>query len=136
MNHSIKRIYHPYWLWEEIQYNMWGIIEDKDSALKTSIEFTGNHALYGEWMMKVISDWKYSCEHNLSNITQNRQAWIGHAACAYALKIPENIIRSAWSYLSEDQQRLANKEADKAIEYWEQKQCQNENYPSLFTMQR
>lgn len=76
-------------------------------------------------MLQVADKWKYSCEHNLSNKTQNRKAWIGHAACALALGCPEDITREAWSYLTEEQQQRANDEAQKAIKYWENKQCQN-----------
>ncbi|MGB2063568.1 MAG: hypothetical protein ACPHUL_00335 [Marinomonas gallaica] len=120
MSNLINRVYHPYWLWEEVKHNMWGTVSNRFEMLDWAVEFTGNHELYGEWMMKVVTDWRYSCGHNLSNLTQNRQAWIGHAACAYANQCPEDIVRSAWSHLSEDQQRLANGVADVAIAHWEE----------------
>jgi hypothetical protein len=118
MKHSINRIYHPYWLWEEASHNMWGSVQDRALYLDWAVEFTGNAELYGSWMIKVVNDWKYSCEHNLTNQTQNNQAWIGHAACAYANNCPEDIVRAAWSKLSEQQQIEANKKADQAIELW------------------
>ena len=117
----IERIYHPYWLWEEIYHNMWGKASRKEECLQLAIDFTGDHVVYGMYMMKVADNWKYSCEHNLSHNCQNRRAWIGHAACACAFCLPEDIVRKAWSHLSEEQQRLANNEADIAIRYWEQK---------------
>ena len=119
MANDIERIYHPYWQWEEVDSNMWGTVDDKKKYLDAAIEFTGDAELYGSWMVKVVRKWKYSCEHNLSNKTQNRQAWIGHAACALAMGCPENIIRSAWSYLSKEQQDEANAKADEAIQLWE-----------------
>jgi hypothetical protein len=100
---------------------MWGVVDNRKRFLKWAIEFTGDHKKYGRFMMRVANEWKYSCEHNLTNLTQNRQAWIGHAACALANECPEDIIRQAWGYLTEEQQRLANHQADLAIEYWEQK---------------
>lgn len=115
----LKQIYHPYWLWEETKFNMWGDVENHDTFLRRAIKFTGDHKLYGRWMKKVIKDWKYSCEHNLSNNSSNRQAYIGHAACAYAFKCPEHIVREAWWHLTDEQRTLANKEADNAIESWE-----------------
>jgi len=115
------RVYHPHWKWEEIKHNMWGRVKDRKSFLKKAIDFTGDHKEYGKFMRLVIRKWKYSCEHNLSGNWQNRQAWIGHAACALALGCPEDITRQAWSHLSEDQQRLANLQADKAIKMWEEK---------------
>ena len=115
----IKRIYHPYWRWEECKYNMWGKVKGKKEWLQKAIDFTGDHLLYGSWMIKVVNDWKYSCEHNLSDRTQNRQAWIGHAAVAYAIQCPEDIVRQAWGFLTEEQQGLANDQADSAILLWE-----------------
>ncbi len=121
MKHSteIPRVWHPYWLWEETKANMWGSVSPHDEWLKKAIDFTGDHKLYGSWMMKVVKKWKYSCEHNLSNIESNRKAWLGHAAVAMAMGCSENITREAWGYLSEDQQEKANNEAQKAIIYWE-----------------
>ena len=116
---SINRVYHPYDIWEETYSNMWGSVKDKDSYFNVAVEFTGNHELYGQNMRRVIKEWPVSCEHNLTNITQNRKAWIGHAACALAFGCPEDIVRKAWSFLSEDQQAKANNQADMAIEEWE-----------------
>lgn len=118
---SIKRVYHPYWQWEEVKHNMWGVVDNKFEYLEWAVGFTGDAELYGSWMMKVVDDWEYSCQHNLSNNTQNRKAWIGHAACAYAKQCPEDIVRKAWSYLTKEQQTEANKKAQEAIEEWERR---------------
>jgi hypothetical protein len=111
---------------------MWGSTKNKEGCLKIAIDFTGDYVLYGMYMIKVADNWKYSCEHNLSHSSQNKQAWIGHAACAYALCLPEDIVRKAWSHLTEEQQILANKEADKAIKYWEEKQCPRKQLELMF----
>lgn len=121
MSRSIKRIYHPYWKWEEQGYNMWGKSKNRKDSLQAAVEFTGDPEKYGRWMRKVVREWKYSCEHNLSDRSQNRRAWIGHAACAYAIQCPEDIVRAAWSFLTKEQQALANAQADNAIEIWEKK---------------
>lgn len=99
---------------------MWGTVRDKDLFLKKAIRFTGDHKSYGEWMFRVVKAWKFSCEHNLSNLTQNRLAWIGHAACAIKMGCPEDLVRKAWWALSEDQRILANIEAKKAVLWWEE----------------
>jgi len=124
MKPSIKRIFHPYWKWEEVDFNMWGRVKDREAALSKAIEFTGSHCLYGIYMRRVVHEWPFSCEHNLSAIDQNRKAWLGHAACALALQYPEDIIRQAWGRLSEEQQTSANNQAQRAIEHWEAAQCQ------------
>ena len=125
MKTSTDRIYHPYWMWEELEHNMWGDVNDKPKFLKAAIEFTGDHKKYDRFMMRVVNEWLYSCEHNLSNKTQNRKAWVGHAAVALALGCPEDIVRSAWGHLTEEQQILANNEASIAIKYWETEICQS-----------
>ena len=110
---------------------MWGSVENRNEALQRAIEFTGNADLYGEFMMRVAKEWKFSCEHNLSDLSQNRKAWIGHAACALAMRCPEDIVRQAWAFLTEAQQISANGKASEAIEYWE---CQREPSIKMYTM--
>lgn len=56
-----KKVYHPYWLWEENKHNMWGVADDKSAMLQKAIEFTGNWKLYGYYMERVAREWKYSC---------------------------------------------------------------------------
>ena len=124
-NPKIKRIYHNYELWEEFKFGMWNKLKrNKESEmLHKAIEFTGNANLYGEFMLRVTREWKYSCEQNLSHTNLNRQAWIGHAACCLAIGCPEYITRLAWHNLTEEQQIKANIKADEAIFEWEK--CQN-----------
>jgi hypothetical protein len=117
-------IWHPYWSWEEVKYNMWGSVDNRKYWLQKAIDFTGDHYLYGSWMLKVADQWKYSCEHNLTKSDINKKAWIGHAAVAMAIQCPEDIVREAWSCLTQEQQDLANMKAQEAINYWEVKQCQ------------
>lgn len=98
---------------------MWGTVDSVDEYLKKAIEFTGNHELYGKYMMKVVFSWPVSCENALTDYSINRNAWIGRAAVALYMKCPENITRKAWGYLTDEQQLLANNQARRAIERWE-----------------
>ena len=118
---SVKRIWHPYTSWEEFHAGMWRRVygDERAKFLGEAIRFTGDPELYGQWMLKVTAAWPMSCEHNLTDIGQNRRAWIGHAACCLAIKCPEDITRSAWGHLSEDQRMKANQKADFAIVTWE-----------------
>ena len=121
----INRIYHPYWLWEETKFNMWGRVHDRQKYLDEAIVFTGDHEKYGSYMLRVAKEWPYSCEHNLTGNWQNEKAWIGHAACALAFQCPEDIVRQAWGYLTEEQQWKANNQADIAISYWKRNYAKN-----------
>ncbi len=115
---TLFETWHPYWTWEEVAHNMWGTVRSRSDWLHRAIEFTGDHELYGSWMMKVADAWRYSCEQHLTKPGTGRKAWIGHAAVAMAIQCPEDIVREAWGYLSEEQQRLANQKAQEAIDYW------------------
>lgn len=114
----LERVYHPIALWEEMQFNMWGTVSDRPSWVQKAFEFTADHRLYGSWMRRVVSDWPVSCENALTDTNLNRKAWVGHAACAYAIQCPEDIVREAWGRLTDEQQLLANREAERAIAAW------------------
>lgn len=116
---KFNRVWHPYQKWEEVLHNMWGAVPDRKKATIMAQDFTGNHKLYGFYMTRVISEWPVSCENALTDYYMNRKAWVGHAAVALALNIPEDITRKAWKDLNYEQQHLANKEAIRAISSWE-----------------
>jgi hypothetical protein len=116
---KFKRVYHPVWDWEECEHNMWGTSSNPASDLKKAISFTGDHKRYGRFMLRVVNEWPVSCENALTDYRLNRKAWVGHAAVALALYIPENITRKAWGELTDEQRILANREAERAIQVWE-----------------
>ena len=100
---------------------MWGEVDDRKAMLARAIEFTGNHVEYGANMRRVAEEWVFSCENALTDYAINRNAWLGHAACALAIGCPEWITREAWSHLSNEQQLLANAEAIGTIKQWEER---------------
>lgn len=116
-------IWYPYWMLEEFKSNMWGSVKDRKSWFDKAVAFTGDHELYGDWMLKVIEEWPLSCEHNLTK-SGDKRAWIGHAAVALAINCPEDIVRQAWAYLTDEQQNLANQEAEQAIQKWRDKNAE------------
>lgn len=113
-------VWHPFWVLEEVQNNMWGDSIHRKTWREIAASFTGNHALYGNWMRRVVDEWQNSCEHNLTK-PGDKRAWIGHAAVAMAIKCPEDIVREAWGDLTDEQREKANKQASEAIEYWRSK---------------
>ena len=108
-----------------MQFNMWGSVDDRAAMLKLAVEFTSNPVLYGSYMMRVVREWPISCENALTDNTINQKAWIGHAACALAINCPEDITRKAWGYLTHEQQKLANMQAEWAIRKWKQSYSKN-----------
>ncbi len=65
----------------------------------------------------VITEWKHSCEHYLTNVAMNRIAWLGQAGACYALGVPA-VFRSGFNLLTEQQQQDANKVALEYLNRW------------------
>ena len=100
-------------MWRKVSKN------EEDTLLKEAVTFTGDAPLYGYWMRQVIAEWPIACEHNLTDLSLNRKAWVGHAATQMAINCPEYITREAWGMLTEQQRIDANRQAQFAIEQWE-----------------
>lgn len=118
------RRFHHYSQWEEVANGMWRKVNaaERIELLEKARVFTGDASLYGSWMMRVVVDWPISCEQNLGFTGQNRQAWVGHAACCHAINCPEDVTRAAWWLLTQSQRDAANDAADLAIAAWEKAQ--------------
>jgi hypothetical protein len=129
----MRRVHHPFWLWEDLR--MWRDVSEADQRrlLVVAVEFTGNAPLYGQWMLRVLDAMPIACEHNLTEPSLNRQAWIGHAACFLATECPEYVTREAWGKLTQRQRDEANAQADRAIHRWEVKHAQEDRrlHPQL-----
>lgn len=65
----------------------------------------------------VITEWKFSCEHNLTNDRMNRIAWIGQASAAYAKRLPA-VCRGGFHALTKEQQEAADLIALEALNRW------------------
>jgi|TARA_Y100000034_G_scaffold133644_1_gene199709 vacuolar-type H+-ATPase catalytic subunit A/Vma1 len=117
----MKRIFHPYYLWEDWKAGMFKkkINENEEKLSKQARELLSNENEFFKVAYKVIKEWKYSSEHNLTNKSRNRQAWLGQASCCYKLGVPEYITKYGWRLLDLGQQNKANKIADKVIKIWE-----------------
>jgi len=114
------RIYHPYDKWESIDYGFFDLnhptmskkqCEHKYKLLLTDLE------LFGDAMESVINEWKYACEHNLTNRSMNRIAWLGQAALAYKYNIP-SIYCSGFNLLLDEEQYQANVLALEYLNKW------------------
>jgi hypothetical protein len=115
---KLPQVYHPVQQWEEIAHNMWGRVDDRAGYTRRAIDFTGDHKLYGSFMRRVCLEWPISTENAFTDPYLNHRAWVGHAACALAFNCPEDVVRQAWRFLSDEQKLLANKEASRAIADW------------------
>lgn len=65
----------------------------------------------------VISEWKHSCEHYLTNGAMNRIAWLGQAALCYKYGIPSEF-RGGYGLLTDAEQLAADEAALSALNKW------------------
>lgn len=117
---SKNRIYHPYTLWEDYKAGFYDNVsgETKKQMIDTVVDFFCNPILTRNFMMKVVKEWKYSCEHNLTNESMNKVAYIGQSACCIYAGIPSTITMEAWSKVPKENQLQADEIALDVIEYW------------------
>lgn len=97
---------------------MWSEPVNKKEQENMAINLMSDHNLFGHYMERVTNEWLISCENALTDKNLNKKAWLGQAACALALRIPESITRLAWGKLTYEQQFLANKQAEQFILSW------------------
>jgi hypothetical protein len=117
----MKRIYHPYWLWEDYKAGFYDNVsgEEKKKLLLKAVEMFNSKELTKLNMLRVVVEWKYSCEHNLTNESLNKIAYIGQGACCLYSKIPSTITMEAWSLLTEEVKNRSNELALFTIKQWE-----------------
>lgn len=131
----MKKISHPYYKWEDWQNGLF-IPETFTTKLiekiKLSKDLLTNCEEFRITMKKMIKEWRFASEENLSDTNINRQAWLGQAACCYKHKNPEHITRYAWREMTEEEQTMANLEADKIIKEFEKKYEIDQNQYSIF----
>jgi hypothetical protein len=128
MARQVKRIWHKYTDWEDFKAGMYrrAALEESKPLLDRCILLMNDTQSFGEWMLRVLSEWSVAAEHNLTDEQQNRQAWLGQAACCLAIQCPEHLTREAWGAISELKRRAANEQADSVIaDYLEQ--CETKN---------
>lgn len=118
---KLKRVFHPYTMWEDAQHGMWRNIsgDERKLYLEQAASFMKDPVSFLAAMTTVIHEWPYACESNLTTRSINRQAWIGHAATVLAVGAPEDVTRQAWWTLTPSEQDAGNAAADAAIAEWE-----------------
>lgn len=117
----MKRIYHT---WDEWECYPAGFYENRPprgmtpkDATHAYTEFLRDLPRFERALKRVITEWKNSCEHYLSNESMNRIAWLGQAAMCIDTGIPATF-RSGFSRLSSTEQQLANEMALKYLNEW------------------
>jgi hypothetical protein len=117
----MDRIYHRYEYWECFKSGFFKNVSGAEKrSLAEKVKELFNDSKQTElFMNKVISEWIYSCEHNLTNLSLNRVAWLGQAACCIFAKIPYSVTMENWRFVDVGKQKIACEIAEKIINEYE-----------------
>lgn len=117
----MKRIYHT---WDKWECYPAGFYENnppgkmtREDAEAFYRDFLANIPLFESCLQRVITEWKNSCEHYLTNEKMNRIAWLGQASVCIHAGIPSKF-RGGYNLLTPEQQLLADETALKFMNRW------------------
>lgn len=122
----MDRIFHRYENWECFKSGFFRNVSglEKTEHAKKVVEFFNDSKLTKQYMEAVISNWPFSTEHNLTNNSLNRVAWLGQAACCVYAKIPYRITMENWRFVDKKKQDIACGIAEQIIAKYETKNKQ------------
>lgn len=120
---KIERIYHPFNLWEDYEKGFYNNCsgQEKKEKIQLAVNLFCNTECLEVYMERVVKEWFYSCEHNLTNPSMNKIAYIGQAACALYASIPNTVTMEAWSLVPDEYKQKADEIAQRCINVWEDK---------------
>lgn len=117
----MTRIYHT---WDKWECYPAGFYETKApngisarEANRMYAEFLKDTPRFEAALERVITEWKNSCEHYLTNEQMNRIAWLGQASMCIATGVPE-CFRGGFNMLPPQEQHAANLVALKWLNIW------------------
>lgn len=117
----MNRIYHTWDEWECYPNGFYSDDPPKGMTKPEAVEqyklFLSDLSRFREGLEIVISQWKNSCEHYLSNANMNRIAWLGQAAACASMGLPASF-RAGYNLLNPDQQRAADLLALEYLNKW------------------
>lgn len=120
-NDSSNRIFHEWQDWECFPA---GFYKDKPPTGMTVQEceeayreFLADIPLFDSMLKRIISEWKYSCEHYLTNEKMNRIAWLGQAAMCLYSGVPSRFC-GGYNLLSDGEKQAADFLALRYLNKW------------------
>lgn len=116
----MKRLFHPWDKWEDYAHNFYGGVKEykKDNTLETYASLLQDIPRFEAALKIIIRDWKYSCEHNLTNESMNRIAYLGQASCALVYNVPHSVCMGGYNLLSDEEKKAADGMAEKYLKIW------------------
>ena len=116
----MERIYHHFKYWEDHKHGFYDNCSGKERDIKIEkvLEMFNSEQLTRENMTRVIDEWIYSCEQNLTNESMNKIAYLGQGACCLYAEVPSTVTMEAWSKLSKDVKDRSNRIANEVLNVW------------------
>jgi len=94
----MNRIFYPWWMWEHYWAGFFGKGNQYKAHSVAEHIYKNFHLEEGRFekvIPIVFKNWPIACEHNLTNKSINRVAWLGQACVCYATGVPS---RYKYSY--------------------------------------
>lgn len=115
------RVFHE---WEDWECYPAGFYKDKPPKEMTVeqceqgyMNFLADLDRFSAALNRVISEWKYSCEHYLTNERMNRIAWLGQASMCIETGVPARFC-GGYNLLSDAQKEAADRKALEYLNAW------------------
>lgn len=114
------RIFHTYDKWECYAAGFYSTTKEGMTEKECEQEYKNlltDDKAFRSALDGVITNWKHSCEHYLTNKSMNRIAWLGQAALCYSRGIP-SVYRGGFNLLTKEEQERANGIAFEYLNKW------------------
>lgn len=115
------RIFHEWQDWECFPAGFYSDKPPRDMTVEQCEEayrdFLADIPRFKAAMFRVITEWKNSCEHYLTNEKMNRIAWLGQASMCLESGVPSRFC-GGYNLLTEEQQHAADSAALAYINTW------------------
>jgi len=133
------RMFHTYEKWECHKAGFYATQKQGWTHEECKAEFKrilSDQKIFADTLEKVITEWKYSCEHYLTNRAMNRIAWLGQAAVCYLSGIPSRY-SGAWFEIDEETRKQADETALIYLNKWLKNNEQTElNFEEAVNIER
>lgn len=115
------RIFHEWEDWECYPAGFYGDKPPKGMTVPECEEeyraFLADIPRFERALSRVITEWRYSCEHYLTNQKMNRIAWLGQASMCIESGIPSRFC-GGYNLLTSDQKESADRKAHEYLNKW------------------
>ncbi len=117
--------YHHHELWEDWKAGLFAVrYDDPETGAQDAATLLRDTDAFYSAGSAVVREWVHSTEVNLTDLGSNRRAWLGQAACCFALGVPDFVTKRAWWTLTDDEKNFANGVADALILEWEESRAE------------